>query len=298
MMCADHFGGNVQYDIEDHPDLRDAAWLRAADRRAKRELRAQRRRARLRRHSGKVVAAIALVVTGAVAAGLHQAGTFDGVSLPEAPDVHLPYSGVNVEAPFTGTPAEQWADGEKGLVAPNANPAFERVRQALVAARIDPAVLSEHKPDRFLSLLAPEAREHVAKELPGWVTRLKQGTKLLPNGIRVSGKMTLGEKDGYPAVTTDYVFAYAFEPPEPKKLMNQMEIVAAVREQVTYTVTPEGLWPSDASGFQYSIACQASKDGFLAPQFTEPPKPGTGLPGDDGKYFSADGQMPTENTCD
>ena len=286
----------MQYDIEDHPDLRDAAWLRAADRRARREVRAQRRRARLRRHSGKVVAAVALVVTGAVVAGLHQAGTFDGVSLPEVPDVRLPHSGVNVEAPFTGTPAEQWPDGEKGIVAPSDDPAFAQVKQALIASRMDQATLTDHKPDRFLAMLAPPVREHIAKDLPGWVTRLEQGTKLLPNGIRVSGKMTLGEKGGYPAVTTDYVFAYAFEPPDPRDLQDQMEIVAALREQVTYTITPEGLWPSDSSGYQYSIACRASKDGFLAPQFTEPPRAG-GLPDDEKKYFTTDGQMPTENTC-
>lgn len=287
----------MQYDIEDHPDLRDAAWLRAANRRAKREIRRQRRRARLRRHSGKIVAAIALVVTGAVLAGLYQAGTFRNVSLPDTPDVQLPYSGVNVDAPFTGTPAEQWLDGEKGIITPGSNPAFEQVRQALIAARIDPAMIGEHKPDRYLAMLTPGAREHVSKELRSWTTRLKQGTKLLPNGIRVSGTMTLGESDGYPAVTADYVFAYAFEPPDPKKLVDQMEMVAAVREKVTYAISPEGLWPVKASGYRYSIACQASKEGFLGPQFIEPPKNLEGFK-DDEKYFSVGGEIPTENTCD
>jgi hypothetical protein len=288
-------GGKLQYDLEDHPDLKDAAWIRAANRRAKRDIRRQRREARLHRHGRTIVSAVALIVIGAVLFGLYQAGKFGEVSLPE---VKLPQTGANVEIPFASTPAEQWPDGENGIVVPDANPAYEQARQALIASRMDPAMLTEHRADRFLAMLAPEVREHVAKELPGWTTRLKQGTKLLPNGIRVFGKMTLGEKDGYPTVTTDYVFAYAFEPPDPRKLLSQMEMVAAIREKVTYTVTPEGLWPSDADGFQYSIACQAAKDGFLAPQFTEPTKPGDGLPGDDRKYFSADGQMPTENTCD
>jgi hypothetical protein len=285
----------MQHDLEDHPDLRDEAWIRAANRRAKRDIRRQRRQARMRRHGGKVVSAIALLVIGAVLFGFYKAGKFGDVSLPE---VKLPQIGVNVEVPFAGTPAEQWPDGEKGIVAPDADPAYERVRQALIASRMDPAILTDHKPDRFLAMLAPEVRDHVSKELSGWTTRLKQGTKLLPNGIRVSGKMTLGEKDGFPAVTSDYVFAYAFEPPDPKKLLDQMEIVAAVRDKTTYVITPEGLWPADSDGFQYSIACQAAKDGFLAPQFTEPTKPGDGMPGDKKKYFSVDGQVPTENTCD
>lgn len=246
-------------------------------------------------HANKVVSAIALIVIGAVLFGLYRSGEFGEITLR---DVKLPQAGVNLEIPFAGTPAEQWPEGEKGIVAPDGNPAYEQVRQALIASRMDPVMLTEHQPGRFLALLAPEVREHVTKELSGWTTRLKQGTKLLPGGIRVSGKMTLGEKDGYPAVTTDYVFAYAFEPPDPKKLTSQLEMVAAVREKVTYTVTPEGLWPSDSTGFQYSIACTAAKEGFLAPQFSEPPKPEQGLPGDERKYFSTDGQMPTENTCD
>jgi hypothetical protein len=245
--------------------------------------------------SNKVVSALALIVIGAVLFGLYRAGEFGEIT-PH--DVSLPQTGVNVEMPFAGTPAEQWQEGEKGIVVPDADPAYEQVRQALIASRMDPAILNEHRPDRYLAMLAPEVREHVTKELSSWITRLKQGTKLLPNGIRVSGKMTLGEKDGYPTVTADYVFAYAFEPPDPKKLLNQMEIVAAIREQVTYTITQEGLWPSDSTGFQYSIACTAAKEGFLAPQFVEPPKPDQGLPGDEKKYFSTDAQMPTENTCD
>lgn len=284
----------MQYDLEDHPDLKDAAWIRGANRRAKREIRGQRRRARMRRHGGKIVSAIALIVIGAVLFGLYRAGKFSEVSLP---DVKLPYSGVNVEVPFASTPAEQWPDGEKGIVAPDANPVFEQVRQALIASRMDPVTISEHRPDRFLAMLAPAMRDHVSKDVSGWITRLKQGTKLLPNGIKVAGKMELTEKDGFPAVTTDYVFAYAFEPPDPKKLFDQNEIVASIREKVTYTITPEGLWLSGASGHHHSIACQASKDGFLAPWFTEPAQQGDGLPGDERKYYSVDGPMPTEDTC-
>jgi hypothetical protein len=285
----------MQYDIEDHPDLRDSAWIRGANRRAKREIRRQRRRARLRGHSGKIVPVVSLLVIAGVLVGFYLAGKFSGVALP---DVELPYAGVNVEVPFAKTPAEQWPEGEKGIVAPDANPAYEQVRQALIASRMDPATLTDHKPDRFLAMLAPPAREHVAREISGWVTRLKQGTRLLPNGIRVSGKMTLGEKDGYPAVTTDYVYAYAFEPPDPKKLLDQMEIVAVVRDKITYTITPEGLWPSDSSGHWHSIACKAAKDGFLAPQFTEPSNQIEGVPGDGKAYFSVDGEMPTADTCD
>ena len=233
----------------------------------------------------RVVSAIALIVIGAVLFGLYRSGEFGEITRP-----------VNLEIPFAGTPAEQWPEGERGIVAPDGNPAYEQVRQAIIASRMDPATLTDHKPDRFLAMLAPAVRAHVTKELHGWTTLLKRGTKLLPNGIRVSGNMTLGEKDGYPAVTADHVFAYAFEPPDPAQLSSQLEMVAAIRERVTYTITPEGLWLSDSDGFQYSIACEAAKEGFLAPQFTEPGKHGS--PGDERRFFSTDGPLPTENTCD
>lgn len=231
--------------------------------------------------NNKVVSAVALLVIGAVLFGLYQRARV---------------TPVNVRIPFAGTPAEQWQDGEKGIETPSADPVYERVRQALIASRTDPVMIGEHRPEKFLAMLAPDVRGEVARDLPGWTTRLKSGTRLL--GVKVSGKMTLGEKNGYPAVITDYVFAYAFEPPDPKKLRHQMEMVAASRQQVTFTVTPDGLWPSDATGFQYSIACGAARDGFLAPQFTEPAEPGDGVAKDDRKYFSTDGRMPSENTCD
>lgn len=285
--------------IDEHPDLKDEAWVREANKRAQQEIRKQRRQARMRRHSGKVVSAIALVVIGATLFGFYQAGKFGELSLPE---VNLPRTGVNVQTPFAGTPAEQWPSGEAGIVVPDANPAFEKVKQAIIASRMDPALISEHKPDRFLAMLAPEMSDHVAKEVRAWTTHLKPGTKLLPNGIRVSGKMTLGEKDGYPAVTTDYVFAYAFEPPDPKQLFDQMDIVAVTRKQMTYTVTPEGLWLSDADGFMYSIACKAAEDDYLAPSFTEPittpsDAKSDGVVRTEKDYFSVDGKMPNENSC-
>ncbi|MFD5827345.1 hypothetical protein [Lentzea sp. NPDC060358] len=284
----------MHYDIEDHPDLQDSAWIRGANRRARREVRGQRRRARLRRHSGKIVAAIALVAVGAVVFGLHRTGTFDGVSLP---DVDLPHSGVNVEQPFAGTPAEQWSDGERGIVVPSTDPAFEQVRQALVAARLDPATISDLRPDRYLALLAPDARDHVAANLHHWTTRLKPGTKLFPNGIKASGTMTLGERDGNKTVTADHVYVYAFEPPDPKKLLDQMEMIAAVRERVTYEITPEGLWPLKAQGHRYSIACKASDEGFLGPQFIEPLQQGGSPVQDERRHFTAGGEIPTEDTC-
>ncbi|MGI5502116.1 hypothetical protein [Lentzea sp. CA-135723] len=202
---------------------------------------------------------------------------------------------VNLLIPFAGTPAEQWPDGADGIVVPAGRTEFALVREVLIASRTDPEMIERHNPEPFLALLAPQVRLQVAGDLPDWTTRIKPGTKLL--GVKAEGRMTLSERNGHPLVLTDYVFAYAFEPPDPGALRHQREMVVASRYQVSYAVTPEGIWPSEARGFQYSVACGAARDGYLAPQFTEPAAPGVGVAGDDRRYFSTDGPLPTPDTC-
>ncbi|MFD4675195.1 hypothetical protein ACFWNN_36090 [Lentzea sp. NPDC058450] len=228
----------------------------------------------------KTVSVLSLAVIVAVLVALH-------------PSWRTPPA-INLAFPFAGTPAEQWADGGDGIVVPDDRPEYALVRSALIASRTDREMIERHDPKNFLALLAPEVRDQVAGNLPGWTTRIKTGTRLL--GVKVQGRMTLTERDGHAVVLTDYVFAYAFEPPDPDALEHQREMVVASRNQVSYAVTPEGIWPSEAKGFQYSVACGAAREGYLAPQFTEPAQ-GIGVVGDDRRFFSADGPLPTPNTC-
>lgn len=294
----------MQYDLEDHPDLKDAAWIRGANRRAKREIRKQRRRARMRRHGGKIVSAIALIVIGAVLFGLYRAGKFDEVALPDVtlPTAVAPYQGVNVEKPFTGTPAEQWADGEKGIVAPDQNPeyaaSYEAVRKALITGHLDPRVIADHDMEPFVAPLAP-AQQSPWRTEPGGtaITRLKKGTKLLPNGIKVDGRMWPGRDEyGRPVVHTSYRFAYAFDPGDQKTLLDQYEIVALQRADVDYQLTADGFWITKSDGFWYSMACKSLKEGFLAPMFIEKRPVPTGVTKDDlrkpEEWFAPDVTMP------
>ncbi|WP_394613147.1 hypothetical protein JNUCC0626_24715 [Lentzea sp. JNUCC 0626] len=231
--------------------------------------------------NNKTVSALSLVVIVAVLVALHP-------SWREPP-------AINLAVPFAGTPAEQWPDGADGIVVPDDRPVFAQVRTALIASRTDPEMIERHNPEPFLEMLAPQVRDEVANNLPGWTTRIRSGVRLL--GVKTSGRMTLSEHNGHPLVLTDYVFAYAFAPPDPSKLRHQREMVVASRNQVSYAVTPDGVWPAEARGFQYSVACGAAREGFLAPQFTEPARPGAGVAGDDRRYFSADGPLPDPDTC-
>ncbi|USX48592.1 hypothetical protein [Lentzea sp. HUAS12] len=309
-MCADHLGEHVHHDIEDHPDLKDAAWIRAANRRAKRDVRKMRRRARLRRHSGKVVSLIALVVIGGVLYGMHRAGEFRDVSLPDVtlPTEVAPYRGVNTEVPFAGTPAEQWADGEKGIVAPDQNPeyaaGYEAARKALVAGHLDPKVIADHDLEPLLGMMSPETRDMLATSSGSIsLTRLKKGSTLLPNGIKVDGRMWPGrDEHGRPVVHTSYRFAYAFDPGDQKSLLDQYEIVALQRADVDYQLVDGRIWLPKVDGFVYSMGCQAAKEGFLAPMFSEKRfRPTTTQsPEDDRKpeeWFDPNAPMPTSG-CD
>ncbi|HEX8868366.1 MAG TPA: hypothetical protein VF821_22090 [Lentzea sp.] len=298
----------MQYDIEDHPDSKDAAWIRAANRRAKRDIRRQRRQARMHRHGRTIVLLIALVAVGAVVVGLYKAGTFSQAAPPEVkpPTTTAPIQGVDVEHPFAGTPADKWADGEKGIVVPDQDPeyaaGYEAARKALVAGHLDPRVIVDHDVEPFVSMLAPSLRDawRTNPNSGSAVTRLKKGNKLLPNGIKVDGRMWQGrDQYGRPLVHTSYRFAYAFDPGYQKTLFDQYEIVALVRSDTDFQLAEDGVWTVASNGFHYSMACQASKEGFLAPLFTEKRQLPTAEEArrKPEEWFAADTPIPTTFGC-
>jgi hypothetical protein len=107
-------------------------------------------------------------------------------------------------------------------------------------------------------------------------------------------------------VHTDFVFAYAFEA-DVDKLHGPMDIVAMTRIQYDYVMRsgpefrPEsqGMWSGPSIGYSYSMGCTASRDGFLAPAFSEP-RVKLDPPLEDGGpevYFDPAKPMPTVNNC-
>lgn len=284
--------------IEDHPDLRDEKWIKQASKRAKREIRKSRRRARRKKHSGKIVSAISLGVIGAVLFGMHQTGELQKF-LPD--QVSPPSIGVHLDQPFRGTVAEGWADGEAGIRAPDANPefaaAYDQVRKFLVTAELDKAMLVNHDPEPLAALvMAGErdwVRESVAEGSLG--TRIQKGQQLLPDTPKVDGAMTAATtKPGEVTVKAKYAIAYAFHTDAPQSLTDQTDIISIVRTEYTFTVTADGLSVQDVAGYQFWIACKASKAGFLAPSFTEPHLyDGT----DSDAEVNPNAPMPTKGTC-
>ncbi|TDV38712.1 hypothetical protein [Actinophytocola oryzae] len=288
-------------------------------------LRAERRRRRGRWFAGGLV----VVAVGAVATLLFRSSVFEPVA-GDAGSSTSPVSGtrgelVDLTRPFAGTPASVWPDGAAGIVPPAPEPvggftsqqvtqATQLVRDVLIASRLDNRMLVGHDPSAYLALLAPDARRQLEPlfasgrepEVQSLVSLTAPGSELLPVGPKVSGTMTVRAGDaGELVVHTNYVFAYAFAPPAPLRLIDAMNTIVVVRADVDYVMragdrwTPNsrGLWFDDATGFGYSIGCDAYRKGFLAPVTTE--RNVTSQPDDvqPGGYFDPTSPLPPAGGC-
>lgn len=281
-----------EYRIEDHPDLQDAGWAREAVKRAEREARVRRlrslpRRPRRRFWVGAAIAVAAVLLAWAVIASESSPSTAPGVRP------------VDLDEPFAGTSAAAWADGAAGVVAPEAAQvgsysaeqvaaAYQRVREAVVAARLDRRVVVDHDLEGFFGLFAPDLRESLRVLFDGRndgeaalvVTRVDKGARLAEVEPKARGEMVAEVgPEGELVVRTDYTFAYAFAPDRPEAVRGPLDVVALSRFQVRYSVRTgggpgvEGLWADASLGSLHSIGCSSAKRGYLAPAFTEPSLP-------------------------
>ena len=262
-------------------------------------LRVARRRRRGRWFAGGlVVLAVGAVVTLLVESSVFTPVTgTTGRANPPASTTDRRAPMLDMTRPYESTPAAHWPDGVAGIVPPPAADmngftaaevaeATELVRNALAASRLDPRLLTQHDPVAYLDLLAPDARRQLAPlfgdgheaEVQSLVSMVADGSTLLPVDAKVDGEMTVSPgAAGELIVHTNYVFVYAFQPARPTRLVDAMNVIVVVRADVDYVLragerwTPgsRGLWYGDATGFGYSIGCDAYRKGFLAPAATE-----------------------------
>jgi hypothetical protein len=145
--------------------------------------------------------------------------------------------------PFTGTPADGWADGAAGITVPAAGPhgpftaaqvraAYQSTRMILIAGFLDRATLDGGTPARFASLLTSRQRaEFLAgiglagrdkqgfpRSTRAWVASFAPGTtRLVTTVVKVHGSMSAGTavSAGMTVlrVRVNYLFVYAVEPP-------------------------------------------------------------------------------------
>jgi hypothetical protein len=145
-------------------------------------------------------------------------------------------------------------------------------------------------------------------EAHAYATRLAAGYTLLPAAPKVNGHMWAdqGTRPGELVVHTNYVFAYAFNADQPDQLADVMDIVAVDRWDVDYSVltgkyttSSLGIWPVRSQGFTYSMGCEALRQGYLAPAYSErrAGNPNTSSR-DRTSYFDPGSDLPATSTCD
>jgi hypothetical protein len=284
------------------PAVEDADWAGSVEQAATADVRELLRADRRRRRGWWFAGGLAVLAVGAVVTLLVRSSVFQPVagdpSQGDPPAAKDRAVMLDLNRPFASTPAAKWADGDAGIVLPEAKAmhgfsatevadAVRSVREVLAASRLNPRVLTGHDPAGYLDLLAPDARRQLTplfgdgreREVQSLVSMVATGNTLLPVDAKVSGSMTVGDGGaGELVVHTNYVFAYAFQPEKPTRLVDAMNVIVVVRADVDYVLragdrwTPgsRGLWYGDASGFSYSIGCDSYQKGFLAPAATEP----------------------------
>ncbi|MBB4904614.1 hypothetical protein [Actinophytocola algeriensis] len=297
---------------------------RAATEDVRELLRAETRRRRGRWLAGGLV----VLAVGAVATLLIRSSLFAPVAGDPVADDTRPVRSVaqlDPARPFASTPAADWANGAGGITLPEARAVggfsaeqvaetTALVRDALVASRIDTRMLAEHDPAGYLGLLAPDAKRQLEPlfadgheaEVQSLVSLVAAGAELLPVAPKVTGSMSVraGDPDEL-VVHTNYVFAYAFRPQGPTKLVDAMNVIVVVRADVDYvlrhgerwTPSSRGLWYGDASGFGYSIGCDAYRKGFLAPVAAEPSVTAPGGGREPNEFFDPTAPLPAAGGC-
>ncbi|GAB3903341.1 hypothetical protein GCM10029964_095130 [Kibdelosporangium lantanae] len=304
-------------DIFDHPDLRDTDWSA--------KLRREVRRNRWRRNRTRV---LVLVVVAAVAGLVGYVALRPKENRPDqaAPVVQpvpttptTPTSVVRVPKvdlahPFATTPAAGWADGEAGLVVPEATAvngvgaatvakALDQARAAVVESHLDRRVIQDGNVDLYAALFAHDAQQEIRDDNGQLRLRIKPGFTLLDVPPKVKGTLsvTAGDKRGQLVVHANLAIAYAFNTDNPDQLRDAMDIVSVTRYDQKYVYlddsfvkVAQGLWAGDTQSLWYSVACTPSKDHLLAPAYSEA-KSGVGAMPDTSAAFDPNAPMPAGN---
>ncbi|MQY12305.1 hypothetical protein SRB5_24380 [Streptomyces sp. RB5] len=266
-------------------------------------LRERKRRSRIRRRLLLVTAL--LVAGGAVAAaaltgrlGLPGSGgdTDTGIPAPSVPVRAEPLPDTPTLArPFSGSPAEDYADGAAGIVLPKARPvgrmsvqqvdfALRRTRDLLVAASLDPSVLEGGRPDAALALIDPKATDIVGKmkrslrspsekdDPADYFPRFDPAKfRLVGDVVKVRGTMSFREGDHESVlVRADYTFVYPVHKApagtEVSRVIVRRVLETVVADPARVKVTPGTLWIRNWSGERANGGCGFT-GGWLVPGF-------------------------------
>ncbi|GAA2763517.1 hypothetical protein GCM10010103_25580 [Streptomyces paradoxus] len=210
-----------------------------------------------------------------------------GASGPERP---------TLDQPFAGSPALRWADGEAGIVLPEAKAvgavSEDRVEQALkltkkllVGANLDPRTVRGARPTAALSVLDPKQPELLddldtglrspsEKHDPVTLFSRFDPDEVRPVGdvIKTRGRMTFEKgTQGGVAVRADYTFVYpvvrADGPTEVTRTIVRRVLDVELADPARYEVTPGRLLLMNYDQEIGNSSCFVN-DGYLHPEFS------------------------------
>ncbi|MBM2614276.1 hypothetical protein JIG36_01740 [Actinoplanes sp. LDG1-06] len=218
--------------------------------------------------------------------------------------------------PFEGTAAEKYPQGAAGITLPAAKAvkgftakevtaALKKVRAAMIAARLEKAMLVEHRSATLLDLLAPTNRRDVATwfsddglmNIATWISPKAQLDPAHPP--RVSGRITYASRmvDGFQTlqVTTNFIWVYAFVRPDKPIAAVHDEIVWEFTDPADVQPADRGMWIAEADSYSSMMDCAESDKGLLAPGVPELVEPTSSTNIED--TLKADHSLDIGNDC-
>ncbi|MER7520180.1 hypothetical protein [Streptomyces sp. NPDC126499] len=235
------------------------------------------------RRSGRRAALLSGVLALALLGGL-AAWWATGTAAPPPAAGH-----PTVAEPFRGSPAAAWADGAAGIELPEARAvagmsgnevavALNRVKDFLVAANLDPAMLRGEP-----SLLAPHLldaanradalswldRPDAERRNPLWLfTRFDPAESRLVGTVKTRGRMTYeaGDEPGVVRIRAVYAFVYPVADAVPGRDRVTRAIVRRDATFEVYDTEPGSLTPVEFRYVVFNHDCGAF-DGVVHPWF-------------------------------
>jgi hypothetical protein len=226
----------------------------------------------------------------------------DETAAPTAPPGASDPERPTLDEPFAGSPALRWADGEAGIVLPEAKAVGpvpkDRVEQALkltkkllVGANLDPKTVRGARPGAALSVLDPEQpklldelntalRSPSRKHDPVTLFSRFDPDEVRPAGdvIKTRGRMTFKKgSHGGVAVRADYTFVYpvvrADGPTEVTRTIVRRVLDVELADPARYQVTQGRLLLLEYDQKIGNSSCFVH-DGYLHPVFSSSPSTG------------------------
>ncbi|MGI5195417.1 hypothetical protein ACQEVY_17505 [Streptomyces sp. CA-288835] len=239
-------------------------------------------------------------------------GTESAAPLPEetAPPSTAPSAAPGtptLDRPFAGSPAERYADGEAGIVLPEAKPvgsfskdqvgrALKQTKALLVDANIDRTTLLGGTPETVLGTLDPK-QPGMLSDVRSWLRKPdkqndpllmfsrfdKDEVRLVGDVVKTRGRMSF-ERDekGSVVIRADYTFVYALAPADPDstevaRVIARRVLETELADPTRFRLTPGKLVIARYDQDLANTGC-GIYDGYMHPRFDSVPTKGTTKP--------------------